>query len=90
MKRIAVIAHSLSISALLCAANAPAETSSEVAKKARNSDPNKLICETSVETGSRLARKRTCLTAAQWEEQRRQNRMDIERQQVQQGMKDPG
>ena len=90
MKRIVAVASSLSIPVLLCAASAAAETSSEATKKARNSDPNKLICETSIETGSRLARKRTCLTAAQWEEQRRQNRMDIERQQTQQGMKSPG
>jgi hypothetical protein len=45
-------------------------------------DPNRMICRTEEELGSRLSRKRRCLTAAQWDEIRRDERMVIERGQL--------
>jgi hypothetical protein len=35
-------------------------------------DPNKVICQTQKEIGSRLASKRICMTAAQWKEHQQQ------------------
>ena len=34
-------------------------------------DPNKLICRTDTETGSRLRSTKTCMTRAQWAERQR-------------------
>ena len=44
-------------------------------------DKSKLICETDDETGSRLAKHKTCLTSDQWREMRRQERLDVEHDQ---------
>ncbi len=44
---------------------------------------NERICRTSGELGSRLNRTRTCMTRAQWEEARRENRDTIDRAQRQ-------
>lgn len=43
-----------------------------------DADPNKKICRSMGETGSRLKVKKICMTKAEWEEQRRQQRMAIE------------
>ena len=43
------------------------------------SDPNKQICRTQMDIGSRLARTRSCHTAAEWAELRRQSRQVIDR-----------
>jgi hypothetical protein len=45
----------------------------------RSTDPNKVICRTVTETGSRLNRTRACHTAAEWEELRRQMKANVER-----------
>ena len=37
-------------------------------------DPNKLICESEEQIGSRLAKHRVCLTAEQWKEKHREQR----------------
>ena len=47
----------------------------------RAKDPNRKICETVEETGTRLGAKRICMTAAQWEQQRRNDRESVERAQ---------
>jgi hypothetical protein len=52
-------------------------------KKADNKDPNRLICEKQEVIGSRLATKKICLTAAQWEERKREDREAIEKGQMQ-------
>jgi hypothetical protein len=44
-------------------------------------DPNQEICEKVDEIGTRLGRKRVCMTRAEWAEQRRQNRAEIEKAQ---------
>jgi hypothetical protein len=45
------------------------------------SDPTQTICEKVEEIGSRLGGKRVCMTRAQWAEQRRLNREEVERAQ---------
>ena len=52
-------------------ANQPAPTS-------KSKDPNRVICEKVQDTGSRIGGKRICMTAAQWEEQRRRDREYVE------------
>lgn len=42
--------------------------------KSKAKDPNKLICEKVEAIGSRIASMRVCMTAAQWDEQKRLNR----------------
>jgi hypothetical protein len=49
----------------------------------RVSDPNRKICRTIAETGSRLNRSRACHTAAEWEDLRRQTELNIEKIQAQ-------
>jgi hypothetical protein len=49
-------------------------------------DPNEVICEKQHEIGSRLVTKRVCMTRAQWAEQRRLNREDLDRAQMQRPM----
>jgi hypothetical protein len=40
---------------------------------------DKIICERQDEIGSRLAAKKVCKTAAQWQEERRTERNDLEK-----------
>jgi len=49
---------------------------------ARNADPNETICRNVRETGSMLSRSRICKTRAQWEEDRRTTRQNIDRAQT--------
>ena len=52
-------------------------------KKADKNDPNRIICEKQEVIGSRVATKKVCLTAAQWEERRREDREALDKAQVQ-------
>ena len=54
---------------------APSEPSTENKDAA---DPNKKICRSMGETGSRLKVQKVCMTKAEWDDQRRQQRMSIE------------
>lgn len=56
------------------AAATPASGPSTAAKE----DPNRIICEKVQETGSRLNARKTCMTAAQWVEQRKRDREAVE------------
>lgn len=49
--------------------------------KADKNDPNKLICRSEPVLGSRLAKNKRCMTKAQWDEDRRQNRLQLEQSQ---------
>lgn len=51
-------------------------------------DQNETVCEKVEVIGSRLASDRICMTRAQWAEQKRLNRQEIERVQVQRPCKD--
>lgn len=46
---------------------------------AKSKDPNRKICEKVERIGSRLATSVVCMTAAEWEELRRNHRHDTER-----------
>ena len=46
-------------------------------------DPNEVVCETQREIGSRLAKKRICMTRAQWAERRQLDRDVVHRSQTQ-------
>ena len=48
-------------------------------------DPNERICETHTEVGSRLNRRRTCMTRAQWDAMR-SNVRDSAREDAQRGL----
>jgi hypothetical protein len=45
-------------------------------------DPNRVICERQGEVGSRVATKRVCMTAAEWEIRRREDREALEKAQL--------
>lgn len=57
----------------LAAVAQAADTSGDKAK-----DPNRKICEKVEVTGSRLGATKVCMTAQQWEDQRRAQRDDLE------------
>lgn len=45
-------------------------------------DPNEIVCEKQEVIGSRLATQKVCKTRAEWAEERRSSRMDIDRAQT--------
>jgi hypothetical protein len=51
-------------------------------------DPTEVVCEKVEVIGSRLASNRVCMTRAQWAEQKRLSREEINRAQTQRGCKD--
>ena len=65
---------------LVSAAPATAQTppTSQAAPTSKAKDPNRVICERIKDTSSRIGGKRVCMTAAQWEEQRRRDREYVE------------
>jgi hypothetical protein len=70
----------LGMAALLAGAAALAEpsTAGDPALKSSKGDPNRMICRSMNEGGSRLDRARACHTAAEWAELRRQTRATID------------
>jgi hypothetical protein len=62
---------------LVGAAPALAQTQSGDQPSAKK-DPNRIICEKVQETGSRLNVRRVCLTAQQWEDQKRRDRENLQ------------
>lgn len=54
----------------------------EKPKPQASGDEQPLVCRTVEETGSRLKARKVCMTSEQWADQRRQDRMLIERSQV--------
>lgn len=58
----------------------PQTTSS--APAVANFDPNQMICQNVAETGSRLSHVRICKTRAQWDEEHRTSRQNVERSQA--------
>ena len=81
------------VSAILLAGAVPAAAQTPEATKqatAKAKDPNRKICEEFKETGSRLAGRRVCMTAAEWAAQRQDNRNDVERAQKSIYVSNPG
>lgn len=68
------------------AAEAKVQTSETLTE--RQKDPNRRICKEVAPTGTRIA-KRTCLTAAQWEEAARVGREGTEKTQSNQRFNNP-
>lgn len=52
-------------------------------QKADGKDPNRIICEKQEVVGSRLATKRICMTAAEWQAKRLEERQSLDRSQTQ-------
>lgn len=74
-------------SAVPVAAQAP-DAAKQTTAKAK--DPNRKICQEFLETGSRLAGRRVCMTAADWAAQRQEHRDDVERAQKSIYVSNPG
>ena len=51
-------------------------------KTADKKDPNRIICEKQGVVGSRLATKKVCMTATEWQARRLEDRQAIEKSQV--------
>jgi len=51
-------------------------------QKPDQKDPNRIVCEKQKELGSRVATKKICMTAAEWEIRRREDRQALEKAQV--------
>jgi invasion protein IalB len=71
-------------------AEAPAASSSHAQPATTGTvagDPNEVVCQKQESTGSRLARKKVCMTRAQWADRQLQDRQEIEKVQTQRGMK---
>ena len=72
----------LIIAALAFTAASPAVSQTPTSTPApaqKAKDPNRKICEKIEKIGSRLNVVRVCMTAAQWEEQKREHREHFER-----------
>jgi hypothetical protein len=48
----------------------------------KGDDPDEIICERQSVIGSRLAKKKVCMTRQQWQEKRRDDRDTVDKQQV--------
>ncbi len=59
------------------------ENSNPAGKAAK--DPNQVVCEKQEVLGSRVATKKVCKTRAEWAEQRRLERLEIDKAQVGRG-----
>lgn len=77
MKKMVILTALLASSA----AWAQTPTSGGTASEA-DLDPSERICQPVAETGSRLSHARRCMTRAQWAEQRRLTRQNVERSQT--------
>lgn len=71
-------------SVLLVAGMALLPAVATAGEKKADKDPNRMVCEKQEVVGSRLATKRVCMTAAEWEAKRREERQMIDRSQIQQ------
>jgi invasion protein IalB len=85
-------AAAAALAAILLAIPAAAQTSTTTgpapaAASDKAEDPNKMICEKQEVIGSRLGTRRVCRTRAQWADLQLQDRQEVERVQVQRGMK---
>ena len=67
----------LILAAPAVAQTAPAAQSAPPAT-AKDKDPNRIICEREDEIGTRLGGKKVCKTAAEWQQQRQQQRETLE------------
>lgn len=78
-----VSAVALAVSGISSAAAIAQASPQAAAPGVKTPDPNEIVCEKQEEIGSRLASHRVCKTRAEWAEERRLNRMDIDKIQTQ-------
>lgn len=78
MPSVKVIVTGVACAMLMSAAPAFAQTQDGSKPSAKPQDPNRVICEKVQETGSRLNARKICMTAQQWEEQRRRDRENLQ------------
>ena len=64
---------------------ATSPVAAEPSGKKKTTDPNEVVCRKEEILGSRLASRKVCKTRAEWAEETRENRGNIERAQVQRG-----
>lgn len=76
----AAVGLGFSAAAAAQSVQAPA-SQQQAAKPAR--DPNEIVCERQQELGSRIASQRVCKTRAEWAEDRRAQRQDVDKAQIQ-------
>ena len=55
---------------------------SEGGARSSTSPSNKMVCRSESDVSSRLRRRRVCVTQAEWDEQRRLSRSDVEKAQL--------
>jgi len=67
---------------ILAAVAVTAAASAADEKKPAQKDPNRIICERQGDVSSRVATKRVCMTAAEWEIRRREDREALEKAQI--------
>ena len=65
----------------------PAMAENSAPPPGKTVDPNEIVCEKQEVMGSRLGSKRVCMTRAEWAEQRRLDRQDIDHAQTMRGTK---
>lgn len=58
-----------------------AGTSGTQATKPSRTDPNRMVCKYDLEPGSRLAKRKVCMTALQWDEWKQNERLYLLRHQ---------
>ena len=78
MPSVKILLAGVACATLLSAAPAFAQAQPDGQKPAKQADPNRIICEKVKETGSRLNTRKVCMTATQWEEQRRRDRENLQ------------
>jgi hypothetical protein len=77
------------IAAVICSpavADTPPSANAPAARKS-GTDPNEVICQRQEVVGSRLQKRRVCMTRAQWADLRLQDRQALDKAQTMQGMK---
>jgi hypothetical protein len=72
---------SLAYFALIATAGLSIAAHAEEADQKAKDNPDKLICRSEPVIGSRLAKNKRCMTKAQWAEDRRLTRMQLEQNQ---------
>ncbi len=77
-----MIARHIFVALCAVALSAGAAAASENGS-ARKANPNKIVCRTEQEMGSRLKKAKVCHTLAEWEELRRQTDRNVEKIQAQ-------
>lgn len=80
--RLMMMAALLGCAMALPAAARAEEAPAAKAKKGKQLDPNEMVCEKQDVLGSRLAKRRVCMTRGEWAEHRRSDRSIVERSQM--------